>query len=320
MTAVETECAVARKDCVLFEHPNRGVIEVSGTDRISFLHNILSNDIKSLSLGKGIFACLLNAQAKIIAQVNVLCFDEFIWLTFDYQLRDKFFEAINKLIIMEEVGLKDKSDELKLISIHGPKAKEVIKSIFPPNEMLAHQKIIISEASGILIRINLIGEIGYGLLVNQKEANIFKGLFEKTGITQIHAETFETLRIEAGIPRYGIDYDESNIPLEVRLDHTISFTKGCFPGQEILARLNSRGGLSKKLMGLTLEGKIVPKKNSRILKDGYEIGSVTSAAFSPTLKKVMAMGFLKKEFWNPGTSLVVEGEGNQIPALYPFEL
>jgi len=337
----DLECAAARKTCVLFDHsaalsPDRaegaaalesvgfkgpGVIEVSGNDRISFLHNILTNDIKSLSPGKGIPACLLNAQAKIIAPINVLCFDQFLWLAFDYPLKNKLFEAINKLIITEEVELKDKSDELKLISIHGPKANGLLKALFkkePPSKMLSHERAAIDSISAVLIRINLTGEIGYGLLAPKSEASAVKLAIERIGasfdLTEIHSDALETLRIEAGIPRYGIDFDESHIPLEVRLDQTISFTKGCFPGQEIIARLDARGGVVKKLVGLVLKGEMAPQKNARILKDGMEVGSITSAVFSPTLKKLIALGFLKKECWTSGTDLTVEREGLQIPA------
>ena len=107
----------------------------------------------------------------------------------------------------------------------------------------------------------------------------------------------------------------------MRLDQTISFTKGCFPGQEIIARLDSRGGVARKLVGLVLKGEIVPQKNARILKDSMEVGSITSAVFSPNLKKTIALGFLKKEYWTPGTDLAVEDGGNKIPArvaILPF--
>lgn len=322
--SIEKECAAARKACVLFEHPNRGVIEISGSDRMSFLHNVLTNDIKSLSPGKGVPACLLNAQAKIVAQVNVLCFDRFLWLAFDYPLRKKLSEALDRLIIMEDVALKDKSENLKLISIHGPKTKELLKKILfkkdPPNETLGHETVTMDGMTSVLIRINLTGEIGYGFLTPKIEVGNFKLAIERIGVSfdlvEIHPETLETLRIEAGIPRYGTDYDNSNIPLEVRLDHTISFTKGCFPGQEIIARLDSRGGVARKLCGLILKlkGETAPRKNSIILKDNSEVGLITSAAFSPTLKKIIALGFLKKEFWTAGTDLVVEDNGNKIPA------
>ncbi len=319
---IAQECLTARKACVLFDHPNRGVIEVRGQDRIQFLHNILSNDIKSLSPGKGVSACLLNAQAKIIANMNVLCFDEFLWLALDYSLKDKLLEALGKLIIMEQVELIDRSDELKLISVHGLKAKEFVGNIFKneslPEKLLDHKIYMINNFSVTAIRINLTGEIGYGFLTLKNQAVVFRSTLEQHGVQfgliPIQSKALEILRIEAGIPRYGVDFDESQIPLEAGLERTVSFTKGCFPGQEILARLDSRGGVSKKLMGFELKGEIVPKKGDRITTDGNEVGTITSAAFSPFLKKTVAMGYLKKECWAVGSPVVVETPEAHIPA------
>ena len=283
------ECLTARKNCVLFDHPNRGVIEVQGPDRTQFLHNILTNDIKALAPGKGAPACLLNAQAKLIANVNVLCFDEFVWLALDYTLKDKLLESLKKMVIMEQVELVDRSDEFKLISVHGPKAKEpvetVLKKDLPPT-LLSHMTVTVGSVLVTCIRINLTGETGYGLLASKDNALQIRGMLEEMGailgLRTIQLSTLETLRIEAGIPRYGIDFDESHIPLEARLDTSISFTKGCFPGQEILARLDSRGGVSKKLMGLVLKGETVPRKNDRILRNGKEVGQITSGVSHPS--------------------------------------
>ncbi len=184
--------------------------------------------------------------------------------------------------------------------------------------MLAHTEIAINGKTAALIRINLTGEIGYGLLIPKTEGPVILDQLKENGavfgLTQIGGPTLETLRIAAGIPRYGVDFDESHIPLEAGLDKTISFTKGCFPGQEILARLDSRGGVSKKLAGLALKGEIIPAKNDAITKDGKAVGHITSAAFAPILKRTVALGYLPKEYWTIGCSVTVETGGVQIPA------
>ncbi len=315
------ECLAARKRCVLFDHPDRGIIEVRGSDRIQFLNNILSNDIKSLSAGEGMPACFLNAQAKLIAYMNALCFDQFLWLALDYRVKDKLLEALHKTIIMEQVELVDRSDELKLISLHGPQARRLFKTVLKqdePTELLSHRPVTIDGISTVVIRINLIGETGYGFLTQKDKATRVQAALEQNGgakeLTHIQASAMEILRIEAGIPRYGVDFDESSIPLEAGLDKAVSFSKGCFPGQEILARLDSRGGVSKKLCGLVLKGETPPKKDDRILQDGAEVGRITSAVFSPTLKKTIAMGYLKKECWVIGCLVAVEIGNIQIPA------
>ncbi|MBI3999014.1 MAG: aminomethyl transferase family protein [Candidatus Omnitrophica bacterium] len=316
------ECLAARKQCVLFDHPNRGMIEVRGKDRVQFLHNVLSNDIKSLSPGKGIAACLLNAQAELIAIMNVLCFKEFLWLALDYSLKNRLFQALQKLIVMEQVDLKDKSDETKLISIHGPKANGLLQNILNsksvPQAMLSHVSVTIEGVPSTLVRINMTGDTGFGFLAPKEHGLVLRKIIQQKGsafgLTEIQAQTLETLRIERGILRYGIDYDESHIPLEAGLNHTVSFTKGCFPGQEILARLDSRGGVAKKLIGLELKGESIPKKGDSIIKDSNAVGHITSAAFSPILKRTVAIGYLPKECWIPGSPVIVETGGVQIPA------
>ncbi len=321
---IHQQYQTAQKSGGWFDHPNRGIIEVSGTDRVRFLHNILTNDIKSLTPGSGLQACLLTAQAKIIAVMNVLCFENHFWLALDYGLKDKLREALEKLIIMEQVELKDRSDELKLLSVHGPNAKDVIASVFktqPPKDPLNHIRIRPKPDELmpiVIIRINLIGLEGCGILFPKKEIEkLLKMVKEGAAslqMVELSGTAMENMRIAAGIPKYGIDYDESNIPLECLLDHTISFTKGCFPGQEIIARLDSRSGVNKKLCGLVLKGEIPPKKNDRVLESEKEIGHITSATFSPILKKTIALGYLQKGSWNVGHPVVVEIEAGKIPA------
>ena len=326
LESIHQQCLRTRKIGGWFDHPNRGIIEISGTDRIQFLHNILTNDIKTLVPGTGTQACLLTAQAKIIAAVNVLCFKNLIWLAFDYVLRKQLHEALEKLIIMEQVALKDRSGELKLISIHGAKVKDLIATAFnqqPPNQLLDHTPIgrPADQFAGTgteIIRINLIGEEGFGILFPKNETEKIRKLIEECAssleMVKIEPAAMEIMRITAGLSKYGTDYDESNIPLECLLDHTISFTKGCFPGQEIIARLDSRNGVGKKLCGLVLKGESIPKKNDRVLDNVVEVGHITSAAFDPLLKETIALGYLKKGSWEVGHPLVVEIGTDQIPA------
>ncbi|OGX06340.1 MAG: hypothetical protein A3G87_01690 [Omnitrophica bacterium RIFCSPLOWO2_12_FULL_50_11] len=322
---ISEQCLAARKNCVLFDHPNRGVIEVSGRDRVQFLHNILSSDVKSLQPGKGNPSCFLTAQAKIIASMNVLCFDEHLWLAMDYVLKDKVLEHLAQLIFTEEVILTDRSDTLKLISVHGPRAKDLLGDLFAAQaaqdvtaELLDHKSIAIGPVTAVVIRINIIAEIGYAFLIPKNQAGKVREEIESKGVpfglATIQAEALETLRIEAGIPRYGIDFDESHIPLEARLNQTVSFTKGCFPGQEILARLDSRGGVSKKLVGLVIDGETIPQKNDRILTEGQEAGTVTSGAFSPALQKVIALGYVKKGFWDVGCEVAIQTQEKTVAA------
>jgi folate-binding protein YgfZ len=142
------------------------------------------------------------------------------------------------------------------------------------------------------------------------------------GARSVNEETFETLRIEAGIPRYGIDMDEANVVTETNLDDAVSFTKGCYLGQEIIVRIKHRGHVAKKLTGIVLNGPTLAAPNAKILSaDGKEIGRVTSSAFSPKLDRAIALGYVKYDYIVPGTAVKVASAdgsiGGEVSAL-PF--
>lgn len=300
------QCIEARASGCWFDHSHWGLIEVSGADRLQFLHHILTNDIQSLKPGSSTEACLLTAQATIVAVMNVLCLEDSVWLLCDPKVKDRLQKTLEKLVIMEQVSLKDRSYEFQLISAHGAQATELISAI---ENQKTPEKIF---------RINFIGEKGYGILFSAKDGTSFKNaVLEETDyleMIEVKSEAMETLRIAAAIPKYGMDYDETTIPLECRLEHTISFTKGCFPGQEIIARLMSRGGVSKKLSGLVLKGETIPSGKDRLWDQTLEAGFVTSATYDPILKKTIALGYLKKGSWSSGRLITVETEAGRLPA------
>ena len=326
---ITQECRAARQECVLVDHADTSVIEVRGADRISFLHRMLSNDIKKLSPNQGTYACLLNAQAKVLADINLIAFKDFLWMLTGTALKEKIISLFHQTIIADQVELTDRSAALKLISIHGPKSKNLIaaltKNRVVPEHLFDHRELSIEEVPVTLFRLNMIGEIGFGLLMPMEKTNVIEAKIiensEEFGLVSIHRSSFETLRIEAGIPLYGVDFDDSYLLPEVGLNHAVSYTKGCFPGQEILARLDSRGQVAKKLTGFELKGEKIPAKGAKIVVAGKEAGLITSAAFSPTLKKAIALGYLKTEALTAGHEVVVEITGDQTPArvkILPF--
>ena len=315
-----TACLGARRDCALFPHKHRGIIEVSGSDALTFLHNILSNDIKTLSPGEGTVACLLKPSAQLIANMNVYRFEQNFWLTFDFELKEKVLESIKKLIVSEDVTAQDRSDEFRRFTIHGPKSKELARVLIGenyPQKLLSHHRVPIQNIPTLVVNISLIGEPAFSLLLPKEKGAWLQDLIleigKKMNLVMLSPSAFEILRIEAGTPRYGVDYDESHLPLQADFAGSVSFNKGCFPGQEILARLDSRGGISQKLCGLTLKGEVAPKKGDRVFHEDHEVGHITSSVFSPTLKRTIAMAHIKKECWAVGSSVTVE----TIEALLP---
>ena len=173
-------------------------------------------------------------------------------------------------------------------------------------------------ATLLIIRSEITGEIGYDLVVQTGAlVRLWEALFEKgrtMGVRPIGLRALDTLRIEAGIPRYGIDMDEETIPLEARLENkAISYTKGCYVGQEVVARATYRGHVNWLLSGLKSEGETVPLKGDKIFSDDREVGHVTSAILSPTLHRPIALAYLRREVSEAGTLLTLRVESQAIP-------
>jgi len=295
----------------IFDFSFRVKIRVTGQDRAGFLHNMLSNDIKRLAPGQGTYATLLDLKGHIVADLRVYCANDSFLLDTDADLADKLAPALERYIIMDDVALERLI--LGTLSVQGPRAQEVLEAALathlPALEEFGH--VLLDEVSprARVARASSTGEEGYELWV---EADSLVALWEsmcRTGQTlgalPAGWEALETLRIEAGIPRYGADFGEDTLPLEAGLLNALSFTKGCYLGQEIVERTRSRGHVNWKLVGLVVESGVAPAPGEKLLAAGREVGEVTSSCVSPTLGKVIALGYLRREASEPGTKLAL---------------
>ena len=296
----------AKSNGALLDLANRSLVEVTGKDSVSFLHRMLTNDIKNIKPGSGCFACLLNAQAKIMADMNIFVADQKVLMAMESTVVNKVIGSLNQFTVMDDVKFSDKSNELSIFAVLGPKAEEVIKSLFPntayPKEVFAHVAAKIQNLDCYLVCISLFGFKTWCFVVSSQEKNtafeLVKTTAKKFGISIIDKETALMLRVESGTPRYGIDLTEEIILPEVKLiePRAVSFTKGCYPGQEIVARIDSRGKFAKQLTGIAMSGEEIPNPCDKIQKSGKDIGWITSAVFSPVLSKPLALGFVASDY------------------------
>jgi len=293
---------MVKKTGALIDFGFREKIKVTGKDRVSFLHRMLTNDIQNLPAGKGCFACLLTPQAKVIADMLVYVFPEYIVLDTMPGLSNKIINALSKFVIMDDVKLEDITKQLCDFVILGPNAETFIHSLTNgshPKENLANQETKIKTLDVQIIYLDLFGTKAWAILSDKKNEQALRSLLETSGLNFIGMETIEILRVESGMPFFGVDFNEEIIVLEAGLDHTISFTKGCYPGQEIVARMDSRAKFAKKLTQIAIHGDQVPKSGDKITKNGKEIGKVTSAVYSPKLGQPLALGFIARDFLTP---------------------
>ncbi|MBI1883750.1 MAG: hypothetical protein HYS08_06050 [Chlamydiae bacterium] len=284
LSSIEKEWKAVRTQVGFLDLSHQGKILVEGKDRASFLHNMFSNDIKSLTPGIHRYTTLLTPKGKIISDIDVYAFENYFILELYPENVKKVVDRLNSFIITEDVMLKDVSPLFGHLSFQGPLSNEKILS--GNFQAFDHERC---------------GEKGYDFIIPMKN-------LETQKIQSIGLTTYNILRIEAGIPWYGSELDETIIPNEANLENAISWTKGCYPGQEIVARVKYLGGVQKKLTGIVMEGNVIPQKGDRILKDEKEIGIITSAVYSFQLSCPIALAYLKTASATPDEKIQIHHE------------
>jgi folate-binding protein YgfZ len=294
----------------------RGRILISGSEAVMFLNGLITNDMKTLEPNTWMPAVFPNVQGRLLAAVRVIHRDDGFLIDTENATRDTVVKLLERFTLAGDFRLADRTQDTALISIQGAKAAETMAVIF--GETLANlgrDAVAGADWQGkqiTVIRATHTAEDGFDLFVNATQAEIIRDAFIKAGAQPIGNDTSETLRLEAGIARYGIDVDETNVVTETNLDDAVSFTKGCYIGQEIIARIKYRGHVAKKLAGLILEGEASLENGAKIFSvDDKEIGRVTSAGFSPRLNRTIALGYVKYDYLAPETSVKVDSSGTK---------
>lgn len=317
------EYRAIRQQASLIDWSTKGLIEVRGADRVGFLHNMLTHDIKALTPGSGCHAALVTPTAKLLAEAFVLADADAHWMLIDRSRAEIVRTTLEHYLISEDVTLQDRMGQHAVLALQGPRSLAVFEQVLhrplPPQKPFDHVEVMLDEVPIRLIHASITGELGVILVVIAEQAAWFwQKLMESgmpAGLLPVGWEAMNVARIEAGIPWYGVDMDQMNLLPETGLEErAVNYTKGCYVGQEIIARLQTYGSLSQKLMGLACEGSLAPDANEAILKDGQPVGKITSACVSPALSKPIAMGYVKRPFYEPGTRLEILHEGHRLLA------
>jgi len=302
----------------------RGRLCILGTDRVKFLNGQVTNNVKDLRTGEGCYAALVSAKGKIQSDLHIYILENEILLDFEPGLVGAVQQRLEKYIIAEDVQVADVSAPYGLWSVQGPKAAAIIKRL--------SWNFAVPEEPCALVRIDdaALGEIhvmnhprthsaGYDLFVPsqsmQAVADQLITAAKETSGRFCGWQALETARIEAGIPRFGADMDETNLASEVLDTRAISYTKGCYIGQEIIARVRTYGQPAKSLCGLRLPDNLraLPVKGDKLFLGEKEVGYITSAAASPRLKTNIALGYVRREANQPGTELLLQMPPDKVP-------
>ncbi len=301
---------------------DRGKIEVTGPDRVTFLHSMISNDVKELPEWDGRYGTFLTARGRIISDFFYYRFPDELLLDISTELLARTIEVLEKHIIMDQVDLKDLSSERSHFSLQGPAASQLVQELFGdsgPGTQYAVQEVKWQDTTLRLIRKDELAECGFEMILPQQIASSLQGSLRERGsslgLREIGREARNILRLEAGIPWYGIDMNENRYPMEARLEEAISLTKGCYVGQEVVAKATHTGSVGNLLMGLKVKEDRIPPPDSPVLSSGKQIGAVTSAVFSPRWNCPIAFAYLKRAFARPGEVCQVEvAEGESVSA------
>jgi len=264
-----------------------------------FLNGLLTNDIKNATADSWLPAVFPTVQGRLIGAVRILRDDDGFLFDTEIPAHDAVLKTISRFTLAGDFKVSDVSNEIAMLTVQGRRAREVIKDV-----------------DARMVRATHTGEDGFDLLVNTDEREALVEQLIAAGAQPVSPDVFETLRIEAGIPRQGQDMDETNVVLEANLDEAISYTKGCYVGQEIIIRIKHRGHVAKKLSGIRFHEPVEPGETINS-QDGKEIGRVTSATYSPELESPIALGYLRYEYLAPGTTVKVDDVSGTVVEL-PF--
>ena len=284
--------------------PPRTLIAVSGADRATFLHNLCTNDIKQLQDGEGCEAFFTDVRGKILGFAMLHCEQDTLWIDTVADQAETLLPHLDRYLIREDVVLADRSQDWRQLLLCGPTAADLLQScgLDVPKQMLEHRVIVLADKTARLRRVPWLVPDSYLLQLGRADVEVALEAATDAGATLCEAEVFETRRIESGLPEYGKDITSDNLPQEVGRDDTaISFTKGCYLGQETVARIDALGHVNRYLVGLQFQQ--VPLIGTELKHEDATVGRITSACFSPQLGTGLALGYVRRERANVGDEL-----------------
>jgi folate-binding protein YgfZ len=310
-----------RGKAAVLDRSHRGRIFVKGADRASYLQGLLTNDIAALSPGRGCYAAYLTAQGRMISDMWVYEIGDVMLVTVEGDVKDTVLAKFDQFIFGEDVQLGDVSDTIAQIAIVGPDAARTIAQVVRVSESQLQalpedgNLRVQSPAPVIVTRIDDVGVPGFELYVERFDADRVLASLRALGVPTLDQSIADTLRIEAGMPRFHRDMDEDTIPLEAGIEsRAISRTKGCYVGQEVIIRVLDRGHgrVARRLVGIAFDGAVVPSKGDVIRSGDREIGTITSATYSFALQRAIALGYVHRDFVEPGTKVYVGSEAGPV--------
>jgi aminomethyltransferase len=308
MTTLSLEDRALRETCAFVDRSAAGRLELIGADRQRFANAYLTCEVKGLAPGSGAYGFLTSAQGRILSDVAVLILEDRLWMEVGPGQEGAVADHLKKYILADRVEVRPLADLLP-VSLIGPRAAAILGTDLPAEAWAHEQRTVL----GTEVRVQRGGPAvpwDWTLWVAASEApRLIESLAALDGVRQAGFKALEALRVEKGLPRFGRDYGPENFPQETGLEEAVSYTKGCYLGQEVVARIHYRGGVQKVLRGLVFDGETAPEPGTALLADGREAGTVGSVVRSPLLDRIVGLSILHRRAAAPGTQLALAGGG-----------
>lgn len=312
--AVEEEYRALRAGCGLLDRTSAFLVEATGADRQRFLNGMTSCDLKSLGAGQGAYGFATNARGRVLADLVALVLDDRIWVELPPAAGEEILTHLRRYLIADRVELEASSDRVACTLV-GPSTWRVLAAAAAadgPHDLWTHRR---AELFGRPVRLVADGRFGAPActvwLPADAAPELVKRLLaagERLGLAPVGSDAWEILRVESGIPLFGQDFGPDNLPQETGLEPVaVSYAKGCYLGQEVIARVHYRGKVHRGLRGLLIEGDRVPTTGSVIEHQGEEVGRLGSAVFSLTLGRPVGLAVLHRKGAATGTRVQIAG-------------
>ncbi len=332
----QAEYAAIRKGAALLDQPQRGFLEFTGKDRLSFLNNLLTNQTwdketkSAMKAGEGVYAFFLNKQGRLTTDVNVIERGDRTILEMDARLVEPLRTAFDKYLFTEQVKMTNRSGALHALALHGPGGHAILNDAAaaagaPLAELgpMQSTEVTLLDTPAIVWRDDETATPGYHLIVTTEQTRpLWLSLLDRFGEAREPGKrrlrpagwaAFNATRIEAGRPIFGIDFDDTVLPAETgQMARAVSLTKGCYLGQEIVARMHARQQVARQLVGIKMDDDALPIAGSPVFDEqSNQVGAITSSTISPVLSNAaICLAFVKRAFIPPGSVVQVPAEGS----------
>jgi folate-binding protein YgfZ len=330
---VSDEYRTVRESVGITDLSVHGRLEIGGKERAPFINGLVSHHVKSLKPGAGVPALFLTAQGKVVADCTLLAADDAFWIFTDAATHEKLYKKLFALTYAGDFKVADRTKTHGVIGLHGPRSRALLSAVaecdvrdWPATQtvekvggggteeiaIIPHRVVSVGDAVGFAVLHRRFGVEACDLVFpNESAAAVWEAL-ERCGVSfgarPVGFDALEVARIEAGVGRYGADFDEQTLAPEAGLHDAVSYTKGCFVGQETIAKIHWRGHdqVARKLVRLSIAGDGVPSPGAPLLKGEKEVGLVTSVTREPLSDNVIALGYVRSSAIAPGAELAVK--------------